>query len=672
MFLSFEVGPDRGLQQASCTAVPRLMIIGGPNGSGKSTMLELLHQSNAQAQPETHIMYVSPNRPWRRSEVSSMTAAALGGQTYRSMIELGGPPPWQFGIPPGMDFLHYASRRRGRDGVDDSQSLVKAHIINLERRRQRAITKLVDRGMRGDQLNFDAFAPLKRYVETLLPHLRFARVDMSKTESERVFFEKLDALEPSEVEVDDLSSGEKAVIALMFPFIESQAQALMAGTKTEVKVAPTVLIDEPELHLHPALQSNLVAYMRELSVEEEAQFILCTHSTTIIDSAAEGELFVLTPPSTTGGNQLLPVASSQDKLEAIRELTGSAYTVTRCRPIVFVEGEPVGGKTPADHRIIELLVPESKSWVLVPAHGRDQAIRAATDLRKPALTGLPGLLVFALVDADQGYVGSADWVIEWPVAMQENLLLDADALWELIEPHTASSATLPSSKDQLIAQLHNFAHARRDREVELRVRNRLKRLSITEAIGSVDDFDSLQTQVSTQFSEYMSKIGGRSKVVDLVNEVSGQVDALLQSPDDALLAFHGKDLLDSVFNLYASSAGWSGKASFAYNSASVVSRVSSTRLQSLVGPPVARIRNYIPMPLVLSLRKIASVDGFADVGGLAGELVRARDGWEQSKSTALDRNNARAEALAVARRLQTAGESELQRDLVEALAEFAI
>jgi ABC-type cobalamin/Fe3+-siderophores transport system ATPase subunit len=672
MFLSFEVGPDRGLQQASCTAVPRLMIIGGPNGSGKSTLLELLHRNRGQAEADTHVMYVSPNRPWRRSEVSSMTAAALGNQTFRSLIEAGGPPSWRFGIPPGLPFLNYQSPQRGRDFIDDSQSLVKAHIINLERRRQRAITALVDEGKRGAELDFDAFEPLRRYVQTLLPHLRFGHVDMTNDQSEKVYFEKLDALTPFEIELDDLSSGEKAVVALMFPFIESQAENIMVGENSVSQETPTVLIDEPELHLHPALQSNLVAYLRELSVSNEAQFILCTHSTTIIDSAAEGELFVLTPPATTGGNQLLPVASSQEKLEMIRELTGSAYTVTRCRPIVYVEGETVGGKAPADQRVLELLVPESKSWVLVPAHGRDQAIRAATDLRQPALTGLPGLLVFALVDSDQGHLDSEDWVIEWEVAMQENLLLDADALWEIIQPHLSQTTNLPKSKDEIIEAMHTFTKAQREHEIELRVRNRFKRLSVVESIGSLEDFDSLESRVSEQTADFIDKVGGRAKVAEIVDEVSTQVDELLAEPNEAIKRFHGKELLDTVFTSYAGAAGWSGKAAFAYNLASVVARVNSDRLQSLLGPPIRKIQNFVPSSLVDVLRDVASFDDFADVNALADSVAQARADWEAATDPSLNRIATRAEMLSVARRLQASGHADTQHTLIRALAEFAI
>jgi hypothetical protein len=256
--------------------------------------------------------------------------------------------------------------------------------------------------------------------------------------------------------------------------------------------------------------------------------------------------------------------------------------------------------------------------------------------------------------------------------MQENLLLDIDALWALIEPHVSATNSLPASRGALTHELHTLVRARRDREIELRVRNRLKRLSINESIGSLADFDTLESRVADQIADYINKLGERTKVVDLVNEVSTKVDELLRDPDRALKTFHGKELLDAVFASYASPAGWSGKAAFAYNLASGVASVNSARLQSLLGPPIRRIQNYVPMTLVESLRDVASMDGFADVGGLADGVARARTDWEADSETSFDRTVARAETLSVARRLQGSGHSEAQHALVKALAEFAV
>jgi hypothetical protein len=78
------------------------------------------------------------------------------------------------------------------------------------------------------------------------------------------------------------------------------------------------------------------------------------------------------------------------------------------------------------------------------------------------------------------------------------------------------------------------------------------------------------------------------------------------------------------------------------------------------------------MTLVESLRDVASLDGFVDIGGLADGVARARTDWEGDAETSLDRSAARAEMLFVARRLQGSGHSEAQHALVQALAEFAV
>lgn len=674
MYLDFRVGPDRGLVLAESDAVPRLMIVSGPNGAGKSTMLELLHRNQDQAQPGTHVMYINPNRPWRRSQVTAMATLGMGDQSFRSMIEAPNAPQWQFGIPQGMNFLNYSTGVRTRDTIDDVQSLVKVHIINLERRRQIATTALVDAGKRGEELNFDAYAPLRRYVETLLPHLRFKKVDIANANEQRVVFEKLDGLAPIDLELDDLSSGEKAVVGLMFPFIEGQFEGLLKAQTLPVvpPAIPTVLIDEPEIHLHPALQMNLLAYMRELAESDEAQFILCTHSTTIIDSAADGELFVLTPPSTTGGNQLLPVANTAEKLEAVRELTGSAHTVTRCRPIIFVEGETVGGRTPADHRIIELLIPESKSWVLVPAHGRSEAIRAATDLREPTLTGLPGLSVFALVDSDQGYPEAPEWVVEWPVAMQENLLLDAEAIWSMLVPHKGADSRIPNDFQSLEAELGAFASDRRDREIELRVRRHIKRLSINEWVGSLTDYDTLRMKVVNQVDTFITEVGDQVKITDAVAKATEEVDKLLREPSGALEKFHGKELLDRVYARYSQPAGWSGKAAFAYNLAALVAKRDSTRLKALLTVPVRKIQSFVPVELISALVAIESLEGFGDVDVTLRAMQAERACWEHGVQGDVNRPKVRAEILAVARRLQAGGHSPEHDRLLAALAQFSV
>ncbi len=673
MYLSFSVGPEKGLLLAAIQDVPRILIVSGPNGAGKSTMLELLHQRREQAEPGTRVMYINPNRPWRKSSVTSMATMQMS-KSFRALVEDLNAPQWAQGLPQSMNFMTYTQGQvRSRDSVDDVQSLVKLSILQLEIRRQRAITNRVDAGQRGDELGFDAYEPMKRYVSSLLPHLRFLRVDTSNDADQRVLFEKLDGDSPLELELDDLSSGEKAVIGLMYPFIEEQAELVMSGQSATVgDPIPTVLIDEPELHLHPALQSNLVAYMRELAQAGQAQFILCTHSTTIIDSADDGELFVLAPPATTGGNQLLPVASTAARLEAVRELTGSAHTVTRCRPIVFIEGGAVGGKAASDQRIVELLVPESKGWVLVPARGRSEVVRSATLLREPALTGLPGLAVFALVDNDQGYSEQPEFVIDWPVAMQENLLLDVDALWGMLSSHVGAHSAVPATRQALSDQLEHWCTQREAREVTLRVRSRLGVLSIHSSVGSHDEAGNLVALTTERADEFLESIGGTDGVAKAVTEAQSAVAAILAVPGMALAKFHGKELLDKVFETYAQAAGWSGKAAFAYNLAANVRDTNSPRLTGLLQIPVRKIQGFIPQSLVETLHRVAQIEGFSDASGPAQIASDSREAWRKGEEDRTDRVAFRASILAVARQLQAAGFPDEYERLMQGVAQVVV
>jgi predicted ATP-dependent endonuclease of OLD family len=100
----------------------------------------------------------------------------------------------------------------------------------------------------------------------------------------------------TEVDLDDLSSGEKSVIQMFYPLLEHRIRGILTQVQTGQTQAERpeicVLIDEPELHLHPNLQVKVFDYLRILTTSGKTQVIVVSHSPTIVEHATFEELFL--------------------------------------------------------------------------------------------------------------------------------------------------------------------------------------------------------------------------------------------------------------------------------------------------------------------------------------------------------------------------------------------
>jgi hypothetical protein len=613
-------------------------------------------------------MYLNPNRPWRRTVLS---AASLFGMPmgYRQLMESDSVTGFQYVQPQG--YVH-TGQPRGPDTTDDAQALVKFAIVRMESRRQKMISTIFDQS--GGEIAHgavpDVFAPLQELVTSLLPHLEFVRVDVANDADQRCIFRKLDTPTPIELDIDDLSSGEKAVIQLFLPFIESQIEQLFAATigASVSGPLPTAIIDEPELHLHPSLQTALVAYMRVITKRGDAQFIVATHSTTMMDALEDDELYLLAPPSSVGSeSQLRRLSASSERLELVREITGSTHVVTRCRPIVFLEGARPDGKAVSDQRLIELLIPEAKSWVLVAAQGRNQAISSARALRDPTLTELPGIPVFALVDEDQGDSVTDDFVIPWRVCMIENLLLDPVAIWELLEPHREKLRL--TSKHDVVNVLRSYCEDRVAEEVRLRVLRRLRQPHFDYRVTSRDELDNLASATASMATKYIEEVDGEEGVEAAVEVARSEVSSI-KAGDTMLERFHGKDLLKRFFDEHGKRGGF-GYPAFAYGLAKHVA--GGERAARLLSTPVRKIRQYVPRDLSSAIEACAnalSEDWHVKAAASAGSVDRCRSLWESGEQDDTDRRSLRRQILEVSRNVHDNGRSDLHQALLAQLVQL--
>ncbi len=649
----FNLGPVAGLMAARIDDLPNLAVIAGPNGSGKSTLLyELWRQRGSIPEPSTRVTYLGPHRSWRKSKITGSDLSEFP-RTFTQFLQAPATPRWTAHAPMAFQNFQQGVERDPR-AQEEAFGFVKPSIVQLRERLQARLYDVWEAG--GHEVRAgdvpDLLAPLRTLVRALLPHLDLKAIDASDPADLKVMFRRVDGAADDLVELDDLSSGEKAVVGLVLPIIETEAEKLLPGGETEEEgdVLPTALIDEPETHLHPTLQVLFVEQLAERAARAEGQFIIATQSPTIVDAIDDESLFLLAPAGVVPDeNQLVPIGRSQQRVEVMRSLTGSTHLLTRCRPIVFLEGEHPAEKPTSDQRLVDLLIPAAQGWVLVAARGRSQAARAASELRAATTDALPGVPVFAIVDRDQSQHDDDDYVIPWPVAMIENLLLDPAAIWAVLEPHRESHGLTGSADaDQ---RLREAARELEDDEVRLRVPALQRPVAIRIRALQADAVDDAIAEARNEFDVALRSLGDGVAIRDQFATARETVTTILDDGRE-LEAFRGKAILDRFFDQHAHSCGFSRKV-FVYAVAREAAGLD--RIQRLTAEAVRKIQRFVPSDAAPVLAAVcerleagAQRDALKD---LATRLAGARDQWANDGEVEEDLEDLRTRVVALSREL---------------------
>jgi predicted ATP-dependent endonuclease of OLD family len=129
-------------------------------------------------------------------------------------------------------------------------------------------------------------------------------------------------------DINSLSAGQKAIIHLVF---EAYGREDLKGG--------LVIIDEPEIHLHYQFQHEYLQVIRELNKDQSCQYILVTHSESLINSATIGSVrrFSLNPDGYTE-IRFPHITAEQKVLIRILDNTRSTYAFF-AKKVVLVEGD---------------------------------------------------------------------------------------------------------------------------------------------------------------------------------------------------------------------------------------------------------------------------------------------------------------------------------------------
>lgn len=167
--------------------------------------------------------------------------------------------------------------------------------------------------------------------DKMFPHKRFVGID-NKDGNKIVLFEEFDR----QMELDQLSSGEKQIVFRGGYLLRN------LGTIN----GATVLVDEPELSLHPTWQLKILNFLKSLFTDETgkqtSQLIIATHSPFILhNSTRANDKVLVMQKSDDGALQVLdkPEYYNWSEASVVEEAFNVLPLLSDRKVTVFLEGE---------------------------------------------------------------------------------------------------------------------------------------------------------------------------------------------------------------------------------------------------------------------------------------------------------------------------------------------
>jgi len=253
-----------------------------------------------------------------------------------------------------------------------------------------------------------------------------------------------------------------------------------------------LVIDEPEIYLHPDVQRQLLSILRESGPD----ILLATHSTEIMSEADHSEI-LLVDKIKKSAHRLKDIEGVQAALDIVGSIQNITLTqLARNRRLIFVEGF-------ADFRIIRRFA--QKVGLLELASGID-----VTPLESGGFSSWESILSFAKVfekalgrDVNIGVVYDRDYIPEEQIIV---IITDLQKHLELVHIHERKEIEnyllIPSALEKALAKAMNERSRRTGGE-----------LSDTEPIAKlIDEITTpMRSEIQAQYIDKRSKYFSHSK-----------------------------------------------------------------------------------------------------------------------------------------------------------------
>lgn len=244
-----------------------------------------------------------------------------------------------------------------------------------------------------------------------------------------------------------LSSGEQEVVKIVFDILRKEISHSV------------IIVDEPELHLHPTLAFKLVETLKTIG-DHTNQFIFLTHSADLISTYySTGNVYFIDSQQ-SGANQAHKLSDLNHSHKGIVDLIGENLGLFAVgKKLVFVEGEESSIDRLTYHSLALKYLPEAK---VVPV-GSVENIVTMNALEQQIRNSIFGINFYMVRDRD-GLTSSQITALEQGGRIKciskrhiENYFLDSEILFKVAEKLYISTTKPEVTKDYIETQLKLIA-----------------------------------------------------------------------------------------------------------------------------------------------------------------------------------------------------------------------
>jgi hypothetical protein len=319
-------------------------------------------------------------------------------------------------------------------GSVDSQQQLQSHLANPSLKYQRLKQFIINQNL----ISIETRAQLNEDFSLIFESLLVGKIlkEFRITEYGLLSVQIEEKATGKSFDIDQMSSGEKGLIL----------QFLMM--RRAIRKGGIALIDEPELHLNPAVSKQLLQFIiKNVAEYRDIQTIVCTHSPEILADAFDNQQCLLL--HLRSGNDISPVYP-QDKtevFEALRRLGASTSDVLFSRGSLFLEG-------PHDAEILETAFRHRVAgFKLTPLRGRKEVEKEIRTLQAAEKTENLTTKQLFIFDRDRQVTALTNSnlvkFLQWDRYCLENYLLDSDAIFDVCQAVSIRINHLPESRGKL-------------------------------------------------------------------------------------------------------------------------------------------------------------------------------------------------------------------------------